>query len=169
MEFEEKAEEVLQRLAHKVHANAVNKGFWECETCGGSGDIVNFKPLCPELHHEVIQPFGIDCPSCYGDGKYRHPAEAMALIHAEVSEAVEAMRDPDSIERCTKCNGANSYCKKCNGTGKALGGSRVTEELADVIIRVLDLCAAHGLDIGPAVIQKMAYNATRPHKHGKAF
>lgn len=41
------------------------------------------------------------------------------------------------------------------------------EELADIIIRVLDTAGARGINIGRAVLLKMAYNATRPHMHGK--
>lgn len=38
-------------------------------------------------------------------------------------------------------------------------------ELADVVIRVADLCGAMGLDLGGAITEKLAYNANRPdHK-----
>ena len=39
-------------------------------------------------------------------------------------------------------------------------------ELADAIIRIGDLAGILGADLESAVIQKMAYNATRPHRHG---
>jgi NTP pyrophosphatase (non-canonical NTP hydrolase) len=41
------------------------------------------------------------------------------------------------------------------------------EELADIIIRVLDTSKARGIDIGKAVEMKMAYNSGRPFMHGK--
>lgn len=40
------------------------------------------------------------------------------------------------------------------------------EELADIVIRVCDLAQELGIDLGEAVVAKMAYNKTRPHKHG---
>ena len=43
------------------------------------------------------------------------------------------------------------------------------EELADVLIRVLDLSRYLQYDIGQALIDKMKYNETRPKKHGKEF
>jgi NTP pyrophosphatase (non-canonical NTP hydrolase) len=43
------------------------------------------------------------------------------------------------------------------------------EEIADVLIRVLDLCGEYDIDIGAVVNDKMDYNATRPPKHGKVF
>ena len=45
--------------------------------------------------------------------------------------------------------------------------SNRTVEYADTIIRILDTCAKRGLPIGDALIAKMAYNASRPYKHGK--
>jgi NTP pyrophosphatase (non-canonical NTP hydrolase) len=67
--------------------------------------------------------------------------ELLVMVHAEVSEAVEAYR-----------------------RGKGLEDIQV--ELADVIIRVLDIAGLYGVDIGRAVRNKMAYNELRPHRHG---
>jgi NTP pyrophosphatase (non-canonical NTP hydrolase) len=51
-------------------------------------------------------------------------------------------------------------------SGKPAG---VAIELADLLIRVADLCGAHGIPLEEALRMKMAYNLTRPTKHGKAF
>ena len=45
----------------------------------------------------------------------------------------------------------------------------IVSELADVIIRVGDLAGVYGIDLETAVVRKMNYNRTRPHKHGKAY
>lgn len=42
-------------------------------------------------------------------------------------------------------------------------------EIADTLIRLLDVTNSLGIDIVEAVKIKMAYNATRPFKHGKKF
>ena len=42
----------------------------------------------------------------------------------------------------------------------------IPSELADIIIRVLDIAAMCGIDIQQAVENKMKYNATRPYRHG---
>jgi NTP pyrophosphatase (non-canonical NTP hydrolase) len=42
----------------------------------------------------------------------------------------------------------------------------IPSELADAIIRILDIAAFHGIDIAHAVADKMAYNETRPYRHG---
>ena len=74
----------------------------------------------------------------------------MALIHSEVSEATEEVRVGNLKPR----NSARS---------RPLG---LPSELADVIIRVLDVCGALNIDIEEAVRLKMAYNETRPNRHG---
>ena len=71
-----------------------------------------------------------------------------ALIHSEISEASEAVRKPHKDEHCPQFNNH-------------------TIELADAIIRILDLCGACSIDIGGAVLAKLKYNKTRPYKHGK--
>lgn len=43
------------------------------------------------------------------------------------------------------------------------------DEMADALIRILDLCGKLNIDIAWHVEQKMRYNATRPRLHGKAY
>lgn len=82
----------------------------------------------------------------------------LALIHSEVSEALEDVRRGRmslSIEEHLTVGAVVRH--KPNG---------LPSELADVIIRVLDLCGALGIDIEDAVRMKHAYNETRSHRHG---
>jgi len=44
--------------------------------------------------------------------------------------------------------------------------SQIEEELADVIIRILDYAEANSFEIEKALRAKMAYNETRPYRHG---
>ena len=43
------------------------------------------------------------------------------------------------------------------------------DEVADILIRVLDFCGAYGIDIDFHVDTKLRYNSLRPHKHGKIY
>lgn len=75
-------------------------------------------------------------------------------IHGEVSELWEAARKNALFDSCDKeWDGCSLTCEE--------------EELADIIIRVLDTAGARSINIGRAVDLKMRYNATRPHMHGK--
>lgn len=70
---------------------------------------------------------------------YKIPA-ILALIHSEVSEALEAFRNND-VEN-------------------------FDEELADVIIRVLDCCGGLGIDIDKEIQKKLEKNRNRSYRHG---
>lgn len=76
-----------------------------------------------------------------------------ANLHGEVSELWEAARKGWLECFCDKNTEGELTCEE--------------EELADIIIRVLDTAGARGINIGRAVLLKMQYNATRPHMHGK--
>lgn len=45
----------------------------------------------------------------------------------------------------------------------------VPSELADIIIRTMDLAEEAGIDLEKAIETKLAYNNTRGFRHGKAF
>lgn len=74
----------------------------------------------------------------------------LALVAAEVSEAIETIR----------------YFGKVHVPP---GISEFSMELADIVIRVFDIAGALDIDLGDSIIGKMRKNAQRPYKHGKHF
>lgn len=88
----------------------------------------------------------------FWDGEYTHDkvGNKLALVHSEVTEVLEAIR-------------------------KSHGSEKVVEEMADVIIRLLDIYAAmrneeevlHSLD--EILEKKMNINKERPRLHGNLF
>ena len=86
--------------------------------------------------------------------KPRSFGEEIALIHSELSEALEFYREgKDPAELLW--------------TGvSGLKPDGIPAELADVVIRIFDMCGKHGIDLEHAITVKMEYNATRPHRHG---
>jgi NTP pyrophosphatase (non-canonical NTP hydrolase) len=105
-------------------------------------------------------------------------AQYAALIHSEVSEMYEehrAGRDPGviyfvsfgvEIARRLGPLDVESNERTINDAANGVKFEGIPMELADVIIRVLDMACDLGIDIEAAVEAKMAFNATRPHKHG---
>jgi NTP pyrophosphatase (non-canonical NTP hydrolase) len=76
----------------------------------------------------------------------------LCLVHSEVSEALEDYR-----------MGLAVTAQQANADGKPYG---IPSELADIIIRVMDICGLYGIDIDKAVKEKLQYNESRPYRHG---
>lgn len=101
-----------------------------------------FRTLQLEVYQNNVEHGFWTPPASIEDGT------KLALIHAEVSEALEAIRDG---------NPPDKHLSDMNS---------VVVEMADVVIRAMDFCERHGYDLGLAITEKAAYNLTRPHKHG---
>ena len=117
---------------------------------------------------------GISTEHGWWDGKDPTDADVLlvkiALMHSELSEAVEEVRDGVDL---TQMFGVQVDSLHTPRRPIDVFGLRADEkpvgfgiELADAIIRILDTCAAVGIDIDEAVSAKIAYNRTRPFKHG---
>jgi len=83
----------------------------------------------------------------------RQIPECLALIHSEVSECLEAYRVGSSVSTIEY----DDVTKKPEG---------FAVEMADVLIRVFDLCGAYNVPLADALAVKMAYNKTRSRRHG---
>lgn len=108
----------LTDLVQEAHRNAVHKGFWG--TRAGTGGV---------------------------DTSPENIAVKLALVHSEVSEALEVIRKPEGRKE------------------------DLIEELADIVIRVFDLAGAvtDPLTFVKSMERKMILNRSRPAKNGKKF
>lgn len=97
----------------------------------------------------------------------RNKAELIALIHAELSEALEELRNghlPKEIYFKTVTESLEPQIMGGSMSGEKPEGFPI--EIADVIIRILDMCAYLEVDIEEAIKIKMEYNKTRAYRHG---
>jgi len=81
----------------------------------------------------------------------RSEGEIIALIHSELSEALEYLRNHDKND------------------DKLPQFKGIEVELADAIIRIMDYAKAFNYNVAEALVAKVNYNKTRPYLHGKLF
>lgn len=141
----------LRQLQEEAHRIAVEHGWWEPQEI----PIVSWDSGVDEGEKALAQ-------RTFGD--------QVALLHSELSESLEAFRergleqwyvDPPMPDEATM--------KAFNGSTVDLGPSKpegAFVELADCIIRILDTAGHYGVDMQALVEEKMAYNETRPFRHG---
>lgn len=81
-------------------------------------------------------------------------SEKLMLMVSELAEAMEEWRAG---------RGMNEIYYNTSAPTKPEG---IPIELADVVIRIMDLCGREGIDLESAITLKSAYNSTRPYRHG---
>ena len=131
---------MINKLAKEIHLNARSKGFFDAE---------------------------------------KNIGEMLCLIHSEVSEALEADRKNHYtklkkdwyIKGLADPNYGASFCDNEAFKKEFKNSVKNTfeDELADIMIRVMDLAAFKGIDLEAHIKAKMRYNASREHKHGKKY
>ncbi len=104
-------------------------------------DIESLRTIQHTIHQSCIDA-GWYTDLETGEPKKRNFGEVIALMHSELSEALEGWRK--------------------NLNDHHLPDRRMAEvELADCVIRIFDTAGAEGFDLGAAIAEKFAYNQTR--------
>jgi hypothetical protein len=111
----------------------------------------------------------------HGKGWYlsnRSFGEIIALIHSELSHAMEEHRDNRRADDLFVGERVFRYVPNDLISAEILAGhghkpEGVGIELADAVIRIADYCHEAGIDIDAAIRLKMIYNETRAYKHSK--
>jgi len=101
-------------------------------------------------------------------------AEKMMLVVTELSESIEAHRrnemkqvDLDLYNELKALHNKNEYLFHLGFENKVKDG--FCDEVADAIIRLLDICGYYGIDIEKQIELKMMYNAGRAYLHNKEY
>ena len=115
---------------------------------------MNIAELCQKAHQNAKEKGfwqdykALECFRCHGKQTYKRAlnnaiGNRLMLIVSEVGEALEALRQENKEE--------------------------FHEELADVAIRLGDLCGGLDIDLEAEIEKKMNKNKDRPPLHGKSF
>lgn len=134
---------MINELAKQIHENAKNKGFYEDE---------------------------------------KNIGEMLCLIHSEVSEALEADRESRyakleefdlRMKQITDSYNGEVFQEQKDSDFKRVFSHKIKDtfedELADTMIRIMDLAAFKGIDLEKHIELKMKYNSLRGYKHGKLY
>lgn len=139
------------------------------------GAIVAIPTAIPEIVRLPEPTLAVLQPRAYAisvaNGYHSRPMDvdgatiAAALIGTEVSELIEEIRRHGLTDH------ARHRLEPATKPGKPPKPEGIGPELADIIIRALDLAAALGIDAEAMVLEKMLYNSKRGtrHEEGKAF
>lgn len=140
-----------KELGEKIAYNNAFAKLWELEGYvakerslaeHSDGDLIDaFKALQRKLHKTATDAGWYHNPET-GEPVERNFGEVTALMHSELSEALEADRKSLMDSKLPHRNG-------------------VEVEFADCIIRILDTAEARGYDIAGAIIEKNEYNRKR--------
>lgn len=93
-----------------------------------------------KLIHYFNKKWWVDLET--GEPLKRNVGECLCLIHSEISEAMEGHRKGLMDDKLTE-------------------RQMIEVELADALIRILDLSEGLGLNIGEATVEKLEYNLNR--------
>jgi NTP pyrophosphatase (non-canonical NTP hydrolase) len=137
---------------------------------------MNLKDLVDGAYETAKSKGWHDVPATFGD--------RIALVHSEASEALEAYRENNTdafgpFEKLFRSAVTGNLTrakfefvveqdefglpKEVLKMNKPEG---VWSELADVVIRVADMCGLYGINLEEAVTAKMEFNKTRSYRHG---
>ena len=98
----------------------------------------------------------------------RNVGELLMLVTSELGEAMEAHRkgrfaEFEKAETNVRLGG------EWDANFKAHIKDTFEDEIADAVIRLLDLSAGLGIDLEKHINAKVRYNETRPKLHGKLY
>jgi len=143
----------INELIKEIHQSAIEKGFYE--------ERRNFGELIALIHSELSEVLE----------EYRNHHGATEIYYS-TTETRDI--DVESIEECipvdtiykSRIKDLTLFDGYTNDIIKISKPEGIPIELADVVIRIFDLCGYYNIDLEHAIEEKMTYNKTRPHKHG---
>lgn len=130
----------LTALAKEIHRNAVDHGWWDDERT--FGDII---ALCHSELSEALEEY-----------RAKRPFLWFACKEGEPSQPCDPADETDCFQF--------GHEAECQYRDKKPEGIAV--EMIDCIIRILDWCGRHDIDVDTILAMKHEYNKSRPYRHG---
>jgi hypothetical protein len=162
----------MNHARNVVHQTAVEHGFWGSDGGGGALAPRSFGDLIALVHTEVSE--------AYTEWRHGHALDEIHYTYTAAQPGQQAtarsLRGKTYVyvghEEWTTEDPMDSsdWVELAPETAARLGYDCEPEgvpiELADIILRVLDIAGGKGIDIEGALRIKAAYNAHRPFLHG---
>lgn len=133
----------LNSASVEIHQDAKRKGFWDSERETGT-----LLMLCVSELSEALE----------ADRKGRKNMLKTFERDMEFARLNHDNFTPDDINYDWIVNRFETTIK-----------DTFEDELADTVIRILDLCGARGIDLEKHINLKLKYNRSRERMHGKAY
>lgn len=158
----------LKQYSKEVHETAVSKGWWDKDR--------NFGEIIANIHSEVDEAWKEYVHNHATDETYY--TMDFSKVHdlpATDAALTEMALRWSRFQEYLNSNGSDYSQKPPEPTRADVGAlvaagilepHGVPTELADIMIRVMDMFAHMGLDPDEVVQEKMEYNLTRAHRHG---
>ena len=144
----------LNQLRDEIHANAKEKGFYDNPREVGTLLMLVVTEVAEALEADRIGRF------CDFFEYEKYKKNAFELKHKQETDVKFMPRSPSLIKssKDIERDAFKTYIK-----------NSFEDELADIIIRTLDICGYLNIDIERNVLAKIKYNKTRDKLHTKRY
>ena len=115
-------------------------------------DILNIPQLIKQAHENAVDRNVYECSDCLGWGCEQCNNTGVSIKYAVYKKVLE------ENEEFLKSTPSKTFHKDSEQS-----------EISDIIITLLAYCGEMGYDIEKAIVEKIEFNKTRPHKHGKEY